>query len=702
MNSKLGKDNLYNLWYEFKRIHDIENIDKIFLIFDINRLNQQPMNLLIPETIAWCPVHQDPCHDYKFFSSIDKFICPSLWGRNVINNTLSNTYYVPHVVDYYELCNIKKKQICRETRNIPKDAFCVLVVARNGHTDYLRKNFQGIYKVLLELEKKIKNLHFLIHSNFNESGFDMNLFLVKRNVTFSHISSHQHKLNEIYLCSDVLLCMSCSEGFGLPIVEAQLCGIPVVGTNCTSISENIINGLLIKSIPCKGQYLYGWSEPSINDAVIKIIKIYEKTEEERILEGNRSRDILHNRVNMCNVKQKLHEIIECKIKCDALFYNVTEDKTKTNDIITTYKENYYHLCLIVTNSLHIQNIYIPDEVFILTINLDDKQHNNAINKANIFFHTKQCFDYLIETKRLHANSSVNYNDTKINIHTYENSCFMIDNMRLGEIYFINHIHKCKSLIKNYNCRSINPIHECTRSLLFIDDRCDNTIEFHFLNMIKFTTEDIGFQVMCKEKNYNFIMDIINKNNLKNIHISILESEINSINLLDKFMFSQEFYDKVVTEKVFIFQLDSLLLQPLNNKFWDYDWIGAPWKKGCILGGNGGFNIRSISKCEKIAKKYNYNFDNINLSTEFSDILIKEDYPHNEDTLYCIHLKNQDNIALPSYEESSLFSIEISEEISNHTWKTCNNKIYGFHKLYMYATISYFGEFLDFHKQNLSI
>ena len=41
---------------------------------------------------------------------------------------------------------------------------------------------------------------------------------------------------------DVLMAASYGEGFGLPIVQAQACGIPVIGTRCSAISEKIPSG----------------------------------------------------------------------------------------------------------------------------------------------------------------------------------------------------------------------------------------------------------------------------------------------------------------------------------------------------------------------------------------------------------------------------------------------------------------------------
>jgi hypothetical protein len=204
-------------------------------------------------------------------------------------------------------------------------------------------------------------------------------------------------------------------------------------------------------------------------------------------------------------------------------------------------------------------------------------------------------------------------------------------------------------------------------------------------MLNFTTEDIGFQIMCKDNNYEFILNIVERNGLKNVCITKINQDINTVDKISSFMFSEEFFKNVVTEKVFIFQLDSLLLRPLDNKFWDYDWIGARWHNTFfplnknLSGGNGGFNIRNIKKCYSVAKKINFNY---------SEFIIKEKMNYHEDFIYCFLLSKEENIKLPLDYESDYFS---SESI---VMPSLN--MYGFHKVYKYITTDLLKQILNIH------
>jgi glycosyltransferase involved in cell wall biosynthesis len=46
-------------------------------------------------------------------------------------------------------------------------------------------------------------------------------------------------LPSYYAASDIFVIPSLYEGFGLPILEAQACGSPVIGSDCTAIAETI-------------------------------------------------------------------------------------------------------------------------------------------------------------------------------------------------------------------------------------------------------------------------------------------------------------------------------------------------------------------------------------------------------------------------------------------------------------------------------
>jgi glycosyltransferase involved in cell wall biosynthesis len=70
-------------------------------------------------------------------------------------------------------------------------------------------------------------------------------------------------LPKIYNLADLLLFPSLYEGFGLPILEAQACGCPVLTSNVTSCPEVAGDGAHIVD---------PYSVDEIRDGILKIIK----------------------------------------------------------------------------------------------------------------------------------------------------------------------------------------------------------------------------------------------------------------------------------------------------------------------------------------------------------------------------------------------------------------------------------------------
>lgn len=101
-----------------------------------------------------------------------------------------------------------------------------------------------------------------------------------------------------------------------------------------------------------------------------------------------------------------------------------------------------------------------------------------------------------------------------------------------------------------------------------------------------------------------------------------------------------FWKQVRGEKVFLFQIDSIMCSNSPHKITDYlqyDYIGAPWSSREPRVGNGGFSLRSKNKTITLLNKMS-----------FSGI-------DNEDVWYSIHMSSVGSIAPVNV--SKTFSVE---------------------------------------------
>ena len=192
-------------------------------------------------------------------------------------------------------------------------------------------------------------------------------------------------------------------------------------------------------------------------------------------------------------------------------------------------------------------------------------------------------------------------------------------------------------------------------MVLIDCRETVDIEVVILNMLLMTEERIGLQIFHQKNNKQYIKSIVSKYSL---NLSVVEvTDYSFITQYNDFMFSKTFYDNVLGEKILIFQTDSMLFRQLDMSYFKYDWIGAPWNQPTMNQktlrtlfhnklpiGNGGFNIRNIDMCRKIAQHFKYAIPRT----------------INEDNAYSYLLQENANLLkpnFPSYDEASKFCVE---------------------------------------------
>jgi glycosyltransferase involved in cell wall biosynthesis len=79
----------------------------------------------------------------------------------------------------------------------------------------------------------------------------------------------------IYQATDVLMASSMGEGFGIPIVEAQACGCPVITTAWTSSPELTVNGICTAPAQPSWTLLDSWMcTPSVVNILDALNAIY--------------------------------------------------------------------------------------------------------------------------------------------------------------------------------------------------------------------------------------------------------------------------------------------------------------------------------------------------------------------------------------------------------------------------------------------
>jgi glycosyltransferase involved in cell wall biosynthesis len=210
--------------------------------------------------LLWYPVHNFPLTKIELLQlkNFDKIYSISMYGRAVLKYHDFDSQYIPHVASEIFYDDKKNKTLLRSRFGLDDNDFICLMVARNSEPDD-RKAFVENITAFSHFLNIHSNAKLILHSHKYgiANGIDLMKIINNLKINKSVIFSDQTKLNNLefsniylrnlYTISDVLLSASKLEGFGVPIIEAQICNTPVITTNCTAMSENTFIGICTES-----------------------------------------------------------------------------------------------------------------------------------------------------------------------------------------------------------------------------------------------------------------------------------------------------------------------------------------------------------------------------------------------------------------------------------------------------------------------
>ena len=193
------------------------------------------------------------------------------WSKKIIavsKNTkkdLINLYKVPEekIKVIYEGTNLNQNKSIEN-----KDDSYLLFIGRLEE----RKNILGIVEAFEILKEKHKIPHKLILAGNSGYGYDSIKFKVqsskfKEEIIFKGFVGEEEKF-ELLRKAGIFLFPSFYEGFGLPILEAQIAGIPVVTSNISSMPE-IAGSSAILVDPNKPEEIAEAAFKLISDEILK-------------------------------------------------------------------------------------------------------------------------------------------------------------------------------------------------------------------------------------------------------------------------------------------------------------------------------------------------------------------------------------------------------------------------------------------------
>jgi glycosyltransferase involved in cell wall biosynthesis len=243
---------------------------------------------------SWTPVDHEPLGApiEKFFRDSGSIpVAMSRHGHRQLLDAGLDALYAPHAIDT-NVFRPGDRGEWRDLSRIPESAFVILMVAANMDTGPSRKGYVEALRAFKIFRERHDDALLYLHTDLagrHGGGVGLNIpWLCDRIGIDSdwlrgtpalryELGLQPEQLALLYSSADVLLSPSYGEGFGIPVVEAQACGVPVIVSDFSSQPELCGAGWLVDGEPeWIDRYRAWWQRPNVESIVDALEHAYSE------------------------------------------------------------------------------------------------------------------------------------------------------------------------------------------------------------------------------------------------------------------------------------------------------------------------------------------------------------------------------------------------------------------------------------------
>lgn len=234
------------------RMVESGEVDYIISLIDNHILSDNLLNW-----ISYCPFDSEklPSSIERYLEHIKLLIALTKHGQEEFKKAGYDSFYAPHGVDpeIYQP-HEESREYNRKTLGW-EDNFVVGTVGVNYQDD--RKNFVNLMWAFKVFHERHTEARLFMATNHKNDGKSYPLPLIADSLGIMEYttmtSDDEYMKGKVtdnvvanrYRAMDVMCLPTKGEGFGLPLIEAQACGVPIITTNASTGPELLKGGWLI-------------------------------------------------------------------------------------------------------------------------------------------------------------------------------------------------------------------------------------------------------------------------------------------------------------------------------------------------------------------------------------------------------------------------------------------------------------------------
>ena len=269
-----------------------EQPDLLITLYDVWVLNSKSFDSI--PIASWTPIDHNPVPPAVLKWLQKENVTPlamSKFGLQQIENVGVKGHYVPHSIDTKVFTQTEKiqDQPINEFMGFEDGRFIVGMNAANKSSGILhRKAYSENFMAFALFARKHPDAMLYVHADassqhgWNLIGLAQLLGIPTDNLTFPDPLAYRYGMSQgtlagIYSSWDVMLATSYGEGFGIPTVEAQACGVPVIVSNFAASPELVGDGWVVGGQPLydPSQHSF-WNVPSVPEIVEALEQAYAR------------------------------------------------------------------------------------------------------------------------------------------------------------------------------------------------------------------------------------------------------------------------------------------------------------------------------------------------------------------------------------------------------------------------------------------